>query len=95
LTNKPAFGGVQVAVLIFREVGIACRSGAELKGVKKGLYYKEEEDRRHVVALMYAGGVVDFGIFFSNFYLNFAIFVEFFDGLDEGGRQAILEKDLA
>ena len=62
-----------------------------MKGVKKGLYYKEEEDRRHVVALMYSGGIVDFGIFFSNFYLNFAIFVEFFDGIYKGGWEAIFE----
>ena len=91
LTDKSAFGGTQVAILIFREVREMYRTGAELNGVQKSLDYEKEENRWHIVTLVHARGVVDFSVFLSHFYLNLAIFIEFFDSLDKGRRQAIFE----
>jgi hypothetical protein len=59
------------------------------------LYYEEEENSGHVVALVYAGGVVDFGVFLHNFDFHFAVVVEIFNNLDKGDREPILASYLA
>lgn len=40
---------------------------------KAWMMYVEEEDGRHIITLMDAGGVVELGSFFTNFYFDFAV----------------------
>ena len=61
-----------------------------LEGVEKSLYDKKKEDGRHIVSLVDAGGVADFGGFFSDFYFNLAVAVEFLNVLYNGGGSQYL-----
>jgi len=49
-----------------------------LEGVEKCLDDKKKKYWGHIVALVDTGGVVDFGVFFSNFDFYSAVFVELF-----------------
>ena len=69
---------------MFGEVQVLYGLGLHLEGFEEGLDDKKKKDWGHIITLMDTGGIVDFGVFYSDLDFNSAIIIKLFYILYDG-----------